>query len=128
MTIPSLKEMENCFNRTREEVCHYYHPGCTFKPTGNGYTYFSRKGCRESCISLYAGCEKTFQFISISDRILRSHCTLFPVLRDMGRLPDCQEFLAKDIQKIEQCKLLESPGKSYELNISDTVNKMRAWK
>ena len=33
----------------------------------------------------------------------------------MGKLPDCQEYFAKDIQKIEQCKLTESPVKSYEL-------------
>ena len=114
-TIPSLKEMENCINRTRERVCHYYHPDCVFKPTGNGYTYFSRKGCRESCISFYVECEQTFQFLSTSDKILRRYCRLFPVSRDMGKLPDCQEFLAKDIQKIEQCKLAESRGKSYEL-------------
>ena len=115
ITIPSLKDMENCINRTREGVCHYYHPGCIFKATGNGYTYFSRKVCRESCISFYAECDQTFQFLLTSDRILRSYCPLFPVLRDMGKLPDCQEFLAKDIQKMEQCKLMETSGKSYEL-------------
>ena len=90
ITIPSLKEMENCINRAREGVCHYYHPGCVFKPTSNGYTYFSRKACRESCISFYAECEQTFQFLSTSDRILRRYCRLFPVSSDMGKLPDCQ--------------------------------------
>ena len=114
ITIPSLGEMENCLNSTREIVCHVYHPTCFHKPADSGYEYFPRSICKNSCESFYGGCERTIQFLSRSSIILEN-CPLFRVSVDLGKLPECRDFLTKDIQRIERCLLVEKSGNIYYL-------------
>ena len=114
ITIPSLGEMENCLNSTREIVCHIYHPTCVHKPADSGYEYFPRSICKNSCESFYGGCERTIQFLSRSS-IIYENCPRFPVSVDLGKLPECRDFLTKDIQRIERCLLVEKSGNIYYL-------------
>ena len=113
LPIPSLEEMENCLNSTREIVCHGYHPTCLHKPASNGYKYIARGICKESCDSFYGGCQKTLQFLSGANKV-NIQCKQFPVSVDLGKFPECQDFFSKNIQKIEKCLLFEKSGKSYD--------------
>ena len=106
--------MDNCINSTRELVCRIYHPICLHKPADNGYKYFRRGVCKESCDSFYDGCQKTLQFLWRAYGI-HNHCPQLNLARDLGEFPKCQEFSLKDIQKIEKCFLLEKAGKSFDL-------------
>ena len=114
LPIPSLEEMENCLNSTREIVCYVYHPPCLHKPADNGYKYIPRGICRESCDSFYGGCQKTLQFLSDANKV-NIQCKPFPVSVDLGKFPECQDFISKDTQKIEKCLLLEKSGRSYDI-------------
>lgn len=115
ITIPSLEEMENCINSTREIACHIYHPTCFYKPADTGYEYFPRIICKDSCESFYGGCEGTIQFLSRIS-IIYENCPRFPVSVDLGKLPECRDFLTKDIQRKERCSLVEKSGKIYYLS------------
>ena len=112
--IPSLREVENCLNISREIVCHYKHPTCLHKPVNTGYIILQRKPCKESCDSIHPECGAIFKSLVTMSKV-NSYCQKLDLVRTMERIPECKEFPVKDIQKIEQCKLMNRSGKTHNL-------------
>lgn len=113
--IPSWHEVENCFNISREIACHYKHPTCLFKPVKNGHTILRRKPCKEWCDSFHPECGATFKTL-VAIHKLNSYCQRLSLIRRLERIPECKEFPVRDIQKIEQCKLMDRSGKTCNLD------------
>lgn len=112
--IPSLHEVKNCLNISREIVCHYKHPTCLHKPVNNSHVILQRKPCKESCDSFYPKCEATIKSLVAMSKV-NSYCQRLDLVRTLERIPECKEFPVKDIQKIEQCKLMNRSGKTCNL-------------
>ena len=113
--IPSFHEVENCLNISREIVCHYKHPTCLFKPVKNGHIIFQRTPCKESCDTIHPECRATFKALVTMSKV-NNYCQRLNLVRTLQRIPECKEFPVQDIQKIEQCKLMDRSGKTCNLD------------
>ena len=113
--IPSFHEVENCFNISREIACHYKHPTCLFKPVNNGHIIFQRTPCKESCDTIQLECRATFKGLVTMSKV-NNYCQILNLVRTLARIPECKEFPVQDIQKIEQCKLMDRSGKTSNLD------------
>ena len=113
--IPSLDEVENCLNISREVVCHYKHPTCLHKPVNNSYFILQRNPCKESCDSVLSECGATFNSLAVMAKV-NSYCGRLSLVRTLERIPKCKEFPVQNIQKIEQCKLMDRSGKTCNLD------------
>ena len=108
--IPPLNEIASCFKRNKELFCHFWQPSCVYKPSRNGYVYFQRHMCKETCQSGMVGCNRTRRFLYDAYEI-NQICQKFPMSRKIFELPKCKEFLQKNTRLIEQCMLIEKSGK-----------------
>ena len=113
--IPSWHEVENCLNISREIVCHYKHPSCLQKPANDGHIILQRKPCKESCDSFQPECGAFIKAL-VSMFKINSDCQKLNLRRTLDRIPECKEFPVQDIQKIEQCKLMDRSGTTCNLD------------
>lgn len=108
--IPSLDEIEHCLHKNKKMLCHYIHPTCSFERVKNGYNYFPRTICKETCVRSTADCDRTFEFLRTSYEI-HKYCPRFNLTSTAHKLPGCHEFPEKNMQFIAKCLNIEEAGK-----------------
>ena len=118
ITFPTLKEIRKCLKRSKELMCHLYHPVCLHsinKWTSNNqnYSYMVQKVCKATCITGEKMCHKIIKFLKTSNYI-RLACQKFSIANHLFLdLPSCENLPQADIRYIEQCRKLKFTGNKF---------------
>ena len=111
---PSFEEMDICLKRfslAEEITCNYIYPKCLHESQNGITTYIRREVCSDSCGNFKKGCSQVIKYMENTERLLNL-CKI-PTRYQFYFGATCEILPAADARVIENCVLMQVPGKMH---------------